>query len=393
MIEEANNDIRKDGHAEEERRYHVQLLKTVTDNVSSALYIVIVDPAGLTTFVNPALERITGYPAAELIGQSMHDKIHHTRPDGTPYPMAECPFAGPVQMRMTRRDEDLFIRKDGTFFPVRYSASPVFRDSAEVGTVIEFQDLTELKQTEQALHQAEADLAHVTRVMAMGELTASIAHEISQPVGAVANNSNACLRWLARQPPDLERARESLQRIIRDTSHAGEVIMRIRALVTKSVSVKAKLDLNDAIDEVVAIIAPEARRHAVLVRTDLAASLPPVFGDKVRLQQVVLNLVMNGIEAVKDVADRTRELRIGSRPHGVDTVLVTVQDNGIGLKAESLERLFQAFYTTKAAGMGVGLSISRRIIEAHGGRLWAGANQPPGAIFQFTVPIHSASTS
>jgi PAS domain S-box-containing protein len=383
-----SRDITERKQAEEELRYHMQLLKTVTDNASSALYIV--DAAGLGTFVNPSLERMTCYRAEELIGQVVHDKIHHTKPDGTPYPVAECPLTGAVLTRKTVRGEDLFVRKDGTFFPVRYTAGPVFRDGVAVETVIEVEDLTERKQAEQALHQAQTELAHVTRVMAMGELTASIAHEVSQPLSALATNANACLRWLARQPPDLSEARETLHRIVRDCSRAGEVITRIRSLVRKSSAVKVRLDLNEAIEEVLAIIEPEARRHAVPVRTELAASLPPVQGDRVQLQQVILNLVINGIEATKEVVDRSRELRIRSRPHEAGTVLVTVQDNGIGLKPESLERLFEAFYTTKAEGMGIGLSISRSIIEAHGGRLWPSANDERGATFQFTLPADDA---
>jgi PAS domain S-box-containing protein len=377
--------------AEEELRYHMQLLKTVTDTVSTAVYIL--DPTGLGTFVNPSLERITGYRAEELIGQVVHDKIHHTKPDGTPCPVHECPLAGGVRQRRVLHGEDLFVRKDGTFFPVRYTASPIFRDGVAVGTAIEVRDLTERKQAEQALHQARAELAHVARVMTMGELTASIAHEVNQPLAALATNANACLRWLARQPPNLDEARECLHRMIRDVHRAGEVITRIRSLAKKSSPVKARLDLNDAIYEVLAMIDPEARRYTVLVRTDLAASLPPVQADRVQLQQVILNLVMNGIEATKEVADRPRELRIWSHPNEGGAVLVSVQDNGIGLEAENLERVFEAFYTTKAAGMGIGLSISRSIIEAHGGRLWVNSNVPHGSIFHFTVPAHPGSAS
>jgi PAS domain S-box-containing protein len=384
MILETNNDITERKRVEEELRYHVQLLKTVTDNASSALYIV--DPAGLGTFVNPSLERITGYRTEELIGQVVHDKIHHTKRDGTPYPVHECPLTGAVQQRRVLHGEDLFVRKDGTFFPVQYTASPIFRDGVAVGTVIEFEDLTERRQAEQALHQAQIELAHVARVMTMGELTASIAHEVNQPLAALVANSNACLRWLARQPPSVDEARDCLHRMIRDGLRAGEVITRIRSLVTKSSPVKVRLDLNAAIQEVLAITGPEARQYVVLVRTELAANLPPVRGDRVQLQQVILNLVMNGIEAMREVADRPRELWVKSRPHEGGTVLVAVQDNGIGLRAESVERIFEAFYTTKAEGMGVGLSITRSIIQAHGGRLWPSANDPHGATIQFTLP-------
>jgi C4-dicarboxylate-specific signal transduction histidine kinase len=217
-------------------------------------------------------------------------------------------------------------------------------------------------------------------------LATSIAHEVNQPLAAVTTNGSACLRWLAGEPPNLDEARECLRRIIRQGNRASEVIARIRALVKKSVLAKARLDLSETIQEVLAMTNTEARRHRVSVRTELAARLPAVRGDRVQLQQVVLNLVMNGIEAMKVVTDRPRELLISSQPHESSKVLVAVQDSGIGLDPQGMERLFEAFYTTKPEGMGMGLSISRSIIEAHGGRLWPAANGDCGATFQFTLP-------
>jgi signal transduction histidine kinase len=254
-------------------------------------------------------------------------------------------------------------------------------------------EILERKRAEEALREAQAELAHVTRIMTMGELTASIAHEVNQPLAAVTTNGNAGLRWLAPDPPNLQEARECLRRIIRDGHRASDVIARIRALVKKSAPAKAPLDLSDMIQEVLAMINPETHRHRVAVRTDLAAGLPPVRGDRVQVQQVLLNLVMNGIEAMQAVTDRPRELRIRTQPHESDTVLVAVQDTGLGLEPQSLPRLFEAFYTTKPAGMGLGLSISRSIVEAHGGRLWATPNDGPGATFQFTLPAESERAS
>jgi signal transduction histidine kinase len=248
----------------------------------------------------------------------------------------------------------------------------------------------ERKGAEQALHQAQAQLTHLARVMTMGELTASIAHEINQPLAALATNAGAGLRWLAREPPDLDEARACLQRMIHDSHRTGDVVTRIRSLIKKSPPVKTSLDLNDAIHEVLALIAPEARRHAVLVQAELADRLPPVRGDRVQLQQVILNLAMNAIDAMKDVADRPRALWIRSHAHEVGAVLVAVEDTGIGLDAKNLERVFEAFYTTKAEGMGMGLSISRSIIAAHGGQLWPSANDEHGATFQFTLPAEDA---
>jgi PAS domain S-box-containing protein len=244
----------------------------------------------------------------------------------------------------------------------------------------------ERKRAENALQHAQVELAHVTRVMTMGELTASIAHEVNQPLAAVITNGNASLRWLANQPPNFEEVRECLKRIIRDGNRASAVITRIRSLVKKSTPAQAKLDLNEAIREVLVLTQAEALRDQVLVWTELAEDLPVVRGDRVQLQQVILNLVMNGIEAMKGITNRSRELWIRSRSADFGQVLIAIQDTGSGLKAQNLEHLFEAFYTTKAEGMGMGLSISRSIIEAHGGRLWPTVNGNYGATFQFTLP-------
>ena len=239
----------------------------------------------------------------------------------------------------------------------------------------------------EALLEAQAQLAHVNRVATMGELTASIAHEVLQPLAAVKANADACLRWVAGSPPNLDRARACLERSARDGKQAGEVIGRIRALVKRSAPTKARLDLRETIHEALAVINIEAERHQVSVGTELAAGLPPVQADRVQLQQVVLNLVMNGIDAMKSVTDRPRELLIKSQPHEPEELLVAVQDSGIGVDQQNMERLFEPFYTTKPEGMGLGLRISRSIIEAHGGRLWATPNAGPGVTVQFTLPI------
>ena len=247
----------------------------------------------------------------------------------------------------------------------------------------------ERKRAEDALHRAQTELAHVTRVATLGEMTASIAHEINQPLTAVVTNGAAGLRFLAAPTPNLDEVRSALERIIRDGKRAGDVIARIRALVKKSTLTKAQLNLSEMIHEVLAITNPEARQHVIWARTELAPDLPPVRGDRVQLQQVILNLVMNGIEAMKTVLDRPRELLIRSGRHGPGKVLVAVKDSGIGLDALRLERLFEAFYTTKREGLGMGLSISRSIIEAHGGELSATANDGPGATFHFTLPAEN----
>ena len=296
------------------------------------------------------------------------------------------------EIRLTgsvRPYEKEYFRKDGSRVPVLLGATSL--DEAGRRGVSFVLDLTERKRAEQALHQAQSELAHLTRVMTMGELTASIAHEINQPLAALATDASACLRWLAHQAPNLDEARACLHRMIRDSKRAGDIVTRVHSLVRKTAPVKARLDLGDAIQEVLSLVEPEARRHAVMIRTELAGGLPPVRGDRVQLQQVVLNLAMNGIQAMKEVAGRPRELRVRTHPHRNDTVLVSIRDTGIGLAAEDPTRVFEAFYTTKAEGMGMGLSISRSIIEAHGGQVWHSANDDYGVTFQFTVPTEAVS--
>ena len=249
------------------------------------------------------------------------------------------------------------------------------------------EQLTERKRTEEALREAQAELAHVTRVMTMGELTALIAHEINQPLAAVVTNANACLRWLMGPIPNLDEAREALARITRDGNRASDVIGRIRALVKKSGTEKASLDLNEAIQEVVGLVQSEIQKSGVTLQMELADDLPQILGNRVQLQQVILNLVMNGIEAMDTVTDRPREILIRSCEHESDQLLIAVQDSGVGIDSQNLEKIFDAFYTTKPQGMGMGLAISRSIVENHGGRLWAVPNDSPGATFQFTLDV------
>ena len=253
--------------------------------------------------------------------------------------------------------------------------------------VIALRTRAERTRAEEALDKAQAELAHVTRVSTLGEMTASIAHEINQPLAAVVNNASACLRWLAAPLPNLEEARHSVSLIIADGHRAAAIISRIRALVKKSPPRKDWLDINETILEVIALARSEVEGNRVALRTELSNGLPPLLGDRIQLQQVILNLVMNGIEAMSAVTDRSRDLLIRSGMHESDKVLVEVQDSGIGLEPESLDQLFKTFFTTKAKGMGMGLAISRSIIEAHGGRLWATPNNEHGAAFQFTLPV------
>jgi len=238
------------------------------------------------------------------------------------------------------------------------------------------EDITERKIAEDALLKAQAELAHVTRVATLGEMTASISHEINQPLGAVVNNASACLRWLAAQ--NLEEARQSAMLVVADGHRAGEIIARIRALAKKAPARKDWFDVNETIREVIALARSEVQGNRVSLKTQLGGDLPPILGDRIQFQQVLLNL--------RGVHEGPRELWVGSERVESMDVLITVRDSGAGLDAQSLDRLFEAFYTTKPEGLGMGLAISRSIIEAHGGRLWATANAPHGAVFHFTLP-------
>jgi signal transduction histidine kinase len=262
-----------------------------------------------------------------------------------------------------------------------------------VGTAI---DVTQRKQAEEQreqLRQLEADLAHINRVSMMGELTASIAHEVNQPLSGVVSNASASLRWLAGDTPNLEEAREAARRIVRDGKRAGEVIARIRALTKKASTPREKLDLNETLRQVIALIRDEAKRKSVNIRTQFADDLSSVSGDQVQLQQVVLNLAINGIEAMSSVGERARELVVTTRNIDSDQVQVTVEDSGVGLDPNTMQKIFEPFYTTKPTGMGMGLSISRSILHSHGGRLWATAKDGAGTIFYFTLPKYQEEES
>ncbi len=221
----------------------------------------------------------------------------------------------------------------------------------------------------------------------MGEFAASIAHELNQPLGGIVTSGDACLRWLAAKPPNLDEARQAVAAIIRDGTRASSVLVRIRGLLSRGERLRERLDINDVIREVIALSEGELRRNAISLQTEMSENLPPVVVDRVLLQQVVLNLIMNAMEAMRAVSDRGRALRIRTQEQPSGSIVVLVQDSGVGVGPEHSSRMFEAFYTTKAEGMGMGLTISRSIVEAHGGRLWAVANDGPGSTFCFALPI------
>jgi signal transduction histidine kinase len=247
-------------------------------------------------------------------------------------------------------------------------------------------EIAEHMRAAEALDKAQAELAHVSRVMTMGELVASVAHEVNQPLGAIVTNGQACLRLLSREPPGVDKSREVIERMIGDGMRASEVIKRIRALLKKTEAEKATLNINETIQEVIAIAASEAQRSKITLLMELSAGLPPVMGDRVQLQQVILNLILNGRDAMSGVNGEPRELLISSVSAGAGEVQVAVRDCGGGFDPRDAERIFEPFFTTKSEGMGLGLSISRTIIEAHGGRLWATPNDGRGATIRFALP-------
>jgi len=251
------------------------------------------------------------------------------------------------------------------------------------------QDVTHRRHTEQALAKLRAELARAARVASLGVLTAAIAHEVNQPLAGIVTNASTCRRMLGANPPDVEGARETARRTIRDAERASEVIKRLRALFCKKGATIESLDLNEATREVVALSLSELERNKVIVRTEFADELPPVQGDRVQLQQVILNLVLNASDAMSGVDHRPRQLVIGTERDEEDGVRLSVRDTGVGFEPQAADRLFDAFYTTKSGGMGVGLSVSRSIIESHKGRLWATSNDGPGATFAFSIPSGS----
>jgi signal transduction histidine kinase len=283
------------------------------------------------------------------------------------------------------------IRKDGTSFVAEISIGTGSKGKSNVCAIF-VRDITqrkqiemELRRSESYLAEAQARLSRATQIATVAELAASVAHEISQPLSAVVANGQACLQWLSAEPPSLTNARVAAERILRDGKDAGEVVRRIRALFKKTALEKSALNVNEVIDEVAGLIRNEAARKQMSVETDLARELPQTLGDRVQLQQVLFNLLLNGLEAMDSIVDRPRTLFIRSKLESPNFILIEVHDHGVGLTDP--DKVFDSFYTTKEKGMGMGLSICRSVVEAHGGRLGTKPSQEPGTTFFFTLPI------
>jgi PAS domain S-box-containing protein len=375
-------DVSENRQAAEELRRSEERFRLLVEGIADyAIYML--DPAGFINSWNSGAELIKGYGAQEILGQ--HFSLFYCDQDlreGRPaLALREAAAKGRYE------DEGWRVRKDGS----RFRANAILTSlHDEQGTLIGFakitRDLTESRRAEEAVQAAQAELARVVRATTVGELTASIAHEINQPLAAIVNNANASRRILASPAPDLEEVRQAVEDIAEAGTRAGEIISRVRALLKKTSPERRPLDINRVIHEVLAFIPNELEKQHVSVEMELEAAPPPVLGDRVQLQQVLLNLIMNGMEAMNSVSDRPRVLMLQShaRASGLE---VTVQDSGTGLDPRHVPHLFDSFFTTKTTGMGMGLSISRSIIEAHSGRLWASPNRAAqGAAFHFSLP-------
>jgi len=334
--------------------------------------------------VNPMYERYWAKPAEKIVGMHVGELVGMEVFEQKLKANYERCFAG-EEVSFA----DWFIDTYGKRRYLAITYSPLRPDSKQVeAALVISRDLTEHIVASETLRQAQADLEHVNRVTTMGELTASVAHEVNQPITAAVTNAKTCLRWLTRDQPDVEEARAAAMRIVQDGTRAAEIISRIRLLFKKETPQRKLVDINDIIRGIVMLLRTEATRHAITMRTELADNLPQITADQVQLQQVLLNLIVNSIDAMKEV-DARRELIIKSRPAEHGKILISVSDTGIGLPADQLDQIFNAFYTTKTQGTGMGLSISRSIIESHGGRLWASNNPSSGATFSIELPIYT----
>ena len=381
-----NTDIEDRKQAEDALLASALNLRQMTETIPEMLWSAAAN--GAIEYCNNRFLHYTGFTADEVMGDGWQKTIH---PDDAarvaPVWMACVATGAPYGVEVRT-----FHAADRTYRLCAVTALPLHDEQGHImkwhGTIIDIQDS---RQAQEELRNTQAALAHVTRVTTMGELTASIAHEINQPLSGIITNANTCLRMLADNVPDIEGARETARRTIRDGNRASQVIERLRELFRKQELTTEAVDVNDAIRGVIALSSSELHKNQVMLRFELADDLPLVSGDRVQLQQVVLNLVMNASEAMGGVNDRRRQILLRTERDNTDHVRVMVQDTGVGFEPHCMDRLFEAFYTTKSTGMGMGLSVSRSIIERHHGRFWATLNDGPGATFSFSIPVNPAS--
>jgi PAS domain S-box-containing protein len=372
--------------AEDELRRSEARHRVVVETASDA--VVSIDQSGAIILANPATKRIFGYNPEELIGKPLTvlmpgamGKLHETG-------FKRYLETGTKQLNW-QGTEMTAQRANGEEFPAEVSFGEMTVDQRRVFTGF-IRDISEKKRAQQELHSTQAELSRMMRVMTVGQLTASIAHEVSQPLSGIVTNASTCLRMLKSDPPNIDGARETAQRTIRDGNRASEVITRLRSLYSNKQIDVEPLDLNEAAREVIALLSGELERNNVVLKHELSDYLPTVHGDRVQLQQVILNLLRNASDAMSGIEDRPRQMVLRTELEG-EHVRLSVQDSGVGFTPEVANQMFESFYTTKPDGMGVGLSVSRSIIEANRGRLWATPNDGPGATFAFSIPCEQGS--
>jgi PAS domain S-box-containing protein len=384
-------DITQRKQEQSARRYSEERYRVVVETANDA--VVGADESGVIQFANPATMRVFGYDPAELIGKPltvlMPEYMRKLHENGFGRYLATG------QRHINWQGTELTgLRKNGQEFPLEISFGELTTNGRRVFTGF-IRDITEKKQADEEherLRQVQTDLAHVTRVSTMGELTASLTHEIKQPISAAVTNAETCLQWLESDQPDIAEARQATSRLLRDVARASDIISRIGTLFKKDVPRRELADINGVIQEMIALLRGEADRYSISIYGELADDLPSIMVDRVGLQQVLMNLMLNAIEAIKDMGT-TGKITIRSQRDGNRQILVSVADTGVGLRSEQVDQIFNAFFTSKSQGTGMGLPISRSIVESHGGRLWAAPNSGPGATFQFYLPLEAAAHS
>ncbi|WP_260292363.1 PhnD/SsuA/transferrin family substrate-binding protein [Sedimenticola hydrogenitrophicus] len=366
-----------------ERQYEL-ILNSVADGIIG------VDLNGNTTFANRAMTQITGWADSDLIGRNQHQILHHTRADGSQHPADQCPVYATNSDQVPRFvEDDVFWKKDGSSFPVEYSSTPI-RDGQlkTVGSVVVFRDISDRKRISEEARQHQDDLAHVARLSTMGEMASGIAHEINQPLTAIATNAHACIRMLESGSGETERVIDVMERIGAQAARAGEIIRHLRQFVKKEQPELSLIDINEVINEVITLLRTEIRKAGVKVVLDMDERIGKVLAQHVQIDQVILNLARNAIEAMADIPEGARLLSIATRNEAVDYVRVTLTDTGPGLDPAVADQLFNPFVTTKSNGMGLGLSISQGIIEAHKGRIFVEPVAGGGVRFIFLLPTY-----
>jgi len=362
-------------------QHHLQILDSVADGIYG------VDLEGNSTFVNKAMEEITGWTGEEIIGLNQHEILHHTRVDGSPHPAEECPVYKTFCENKSRFvEDDLFWRKDGSSFPVEYSCNPVQDEHGKVvGSVVVFRDISDKRKSEEAARKYQSELAHVARLSTMGEMASGLAHELNQPLTAIATNADASIRLL-EQGSSASRVVEILEKIGIQARHAGEIIKHLRKFVRKEEPELSRININKLVDEVLLLVKAELARTGVKVTTELQADLPEVMAQHIHIDQVLLNLIRNAIDSLSLVDKQQRKLTITTAVLDKEHIIIRVQDSGQGISEQVSRTLFTPFKTTKEHGMGLGLSLSQGIISAHKGRLAVEDTSPGNTVFSFTLP-------